>query len=151
MLKTVAGSIILAVTLTGCAAQEPLLYKTASGHPEGTFENASAQDIQGRLSAACAKNGILVIQSTPNQVLCGQQMTGAQAVFTQMLIGNSYSTTPERRIRFVIYPQDNGVHVIAYEWIETQMAFGQTRTQELNSNNQMNSIQAMLFRIGAKR
>lgn len=142
---------VLALTaLAGCAHQEPLLYQTASGHPEGTFENSTLQDVQGKLSAACAQNGVMVIQSTENQVVCGQQMTGGQAIFAQALIGNSYSTPPQRKIRFVMYPQGSGVRVIAYEWIETQMAFGQMRTQELNSNDQMNSVQSMLFRLGAK-
>lgn len=149
MLKIAAVAVVIA--LAGCAAQEPLLYRTTSGHPEGTFENTTLQDAQGKLTAACAQNGIMVMQSTENQVVCGQQMTGGQAIFAQALIGNSYSTPPQRKIRFVLYKQGSGVRVIAYEWIETQMAFGQMRSQELNSNNQMNSIQAMLFRIGAKR
>lgn len=148
MLKVAA--VVLLAALAGCAAQEPLLYPTSSGHPEGTFENSTLQDAQGKLSAACAQNGVMVIQSTENQVVCGQQMTGGQAIFAQTLIGNSYSTPPMRKVRFTLYKQGSGVRVIAYEWIETQMAFGQVRTQELNSNNQMNSVQSMLFRAGAK-
>ena len=92
----------------------------------------------------------MVIESSPNQVICGTTMKGGNAVLAQMAIGNSYSTTPQRKIRFTIYKIETNVKVTAQEWIETQMAFGQVQTSELKSNNQINSVQNFLFALGAE-
>lgn len=35
-------------------------------------------------------------------------------------------------------------------WVETQMAFGQVKQVELNAPAQVNSLQSMLFSLGAK-
>ncbi len=77
-------------------------------------------------------------------------MKGSDAVLAQMAIGNSYSTTPQRKIRFTIYKIENDIKVVAQEWIESQMAFGQINIQELKSNNQRNSVQNFLFSLGAE-
>jgi hypothetical protein len=67
-----------------------------------------------------------------------------------MLIGNSYSTTPDQKVKFTIYQSGRNVKVSARQWIETQMAFGQMQRQELNSNNQFNDLQRMLYSIGGE-
>jgi len=92
----------------------------------------------------------MVIESTPNQVLCGKTLTGSDAFLAQMAIGNSYSTTPQRKIRFTIYKMGDDVKVTAQQWVETQMAFGQVQTQELKTNNQINDVQNFLLSLGAE-
>lgn len=67
-----------------------------------------------------------------------------------MAVGNSYSTTPQQKIRFIAYRTGSDVKVTAQQWIEIQMAFGQVRTQELNANNQINELQNYLFSLGAE-
>ncbi|MCM2340110.1 hypothetical protein [Rhodoferax sp.] len=145
-------SIMIFVTfiVTACAQQQILLKQTSSGYPEGVFKNTNVESIRSKLLDACSIRGYLVHEATGNQVVCGKTMSGTEAVFAQMLVGNSYSTTPEQRIKFIVYQSGSNVKVTANQWIESQMAMGQVRRQELNSNNQNNSIQQLLFSMGAE-
>ena len=149
MKKLLAPLCFTAVMLGGCATQEALRTPTTSGYPEGVFIFSTVDVVRSKVIAGCSSRGLLVQEATGNQVVCGKTMQGGEAVLAQMLVGNSYSTTPDRKIRFIIYQTGNNVTVTAQQWIETQMAFGQTRRQELNSNNQRNDMQQFLFSIGA--
>lgn len=143
--------LILAVflVLTACAPQQALIKPTSSGYPEGIFLNSNIETVRSRVIDGCSSNGLMVQETSGNQVLCGKTMTGGDAVLATLVVGNSYSTTPERKIRFVIYQVGSDVKITAQQWIESQMAFGQVRRQELNSNNQKNDIQQFLFSLGA--
>ena len=147
MKKTIL--IIFIFLVIGCAPQKPLIKATQSGYPEGIFQDTTTEEVKNKIIECCVSKGLMVLESSSNQIFCGKTMQGQEAVFAQMLIGNSYSTTPEKKIRFIIYEIGNNVKVTAQEWIETQMAFGQVKRQELNSNNQKNDIQNFLFSIGA--
>lgn len=141
---------IFSVLLFGCAAQQPLIKPTQSGYPEGLFENTNVETVRSSIMDGCVTRGLMVIESSANQIVCGKAMEGGQGVLAQMLVGNSYSTTPQRKVRFILYQMGTDVKVTAQQWIESQMAFGQTRTQELKSNNQINDIQNFLFSLGAQ-
>lgn len=143
--------IVLSVLLvSSCAPQEARIKTTGSGYPEGTFMNTTVARVRNKLIAACDSHGIMVSESTDNSVVCGKEMSGGQAVLAQVMIGNSYSTTPQDKIRFTIYQLGKNVKVSGHEWIETQMAFGQMQQMELNGNNQFNGVQRMLNSLGAK-
>lgn len=142
-----AASVLL---LTACATQPPLDKPTASGYPEGTFVNTNLDDARSKIIGACSAKGVLVQEAGGNQVVCGKRMDGSDAVLAQMLIGNSSSTTPEQKIRFVLYQQGKDVRVTAQQWIETQMARGQVQKEELNHNSHRNSIQKFLTFAGAQ-
>ena len=92
--------------------------------------------------------GHIVVDSTVNQVQCQIEMGVLQSALTQALIGNSYSTTPQQLVRFVIIPVGADTRVQAQMWVQTQMAFGQMQTQELNGAQQFNSVQSFLMSIG---
>ena len=77
-----------------------------------------------------ASKGILVQEASGNQVVCGKTMEGGDAVLAQLIVGNSYSTTPERKFRFIIYQSGADVKVTAQELIESQMAFAQMQKHE---------------------
>lgn len=144
--------VIFAVTLsaiTGCMSQAQLVKQTASGYPEGVFKDAKVEDVKPKLIEGCSKIGAMVAQADNSQVVCQKTMEGGDAVLAQLLIGNSYSTTPVSFVRFVMYPSGNDVKVTGYQWIETQMAFGQVNRQELKGNNHINDLQNFLFSIGA--
>ena len=136
--------------LMACAPQQALLKPTSSGYPEGMFSNSSVEVVRSRLIDGCSSKGILVQEASGNQVVCGKTMDGGDAILAQMLVGNSYSTPPERKIRFVIYQLASDVKVTAQQWVETQMAFGQIKRHELNGNNHRNDIQQFLYSLGAK-
>lgn len=44
-------------------------------------------------------------------------MTGNYAFLAELLMGNKYSTTPERKIRFILYQDGNNVKVTSQQWI----------------------------------
>ncbi len=139
--------LIAILVLSGCSTAKPMK-TTASGRPEATFQNTNADDVASKIANACMSNGILVLESNSHQVICGKQLEGGDAILATMLIGNSYSTTPEQKIRFNIVQFSGNVKVQAYQWIETQMAFGQMRRQELNSGDHFNKVQQLLNSLG---
>lgn len=145
----VVAAVIFA--LTACAPQQALLKPTSSGYPEGIFFNTTVEIVRSKLiDDGCSSRGVMVQEAAGNQVVCGKTMEGGDAVLAQLVVGNSYSTIPEQKIRFVLYQSGTEVKVSAQQWIELQMAFGQLKRQELNNNNQRNYIQQFLFSLGAQ-
>ena len=136
--------------MSGCVEQQAASYQTPSGRPEVLFAGMEVNQASERLVGLCADKGILVQQVTPNQVTCGGTMTGGDAALAQMVIGNSYSTTPSQYVQFTMFPYQGGTRVQAQQWVETQMAFGQVNRAELNSGNQFNAILQGLMSVGAQ-
>ncbi len=87
---------------------------------------------QPKVIEGCIKSGWTVVQATPNSVTCKIPMSMGKSVLSQMLIGNSYSTPPEQLIQFFFASHEHGSQIQTSSWIETQMAFGQMRRQELS-------------------
>jgi hypothetical protein len=139
-----------AMLLAGCAADQALIEPTVSGYPEGTFANTSLESVENKLIGACSRVGAMVSEATLNQVVCGKALEGGEAAFAQILVGNSYSTTPVQKLGFVMYASGSSVKVTAYQWIETQMALGQMRKIELKGNKQRNDLQQLLHNLGAE-
>lgn len=142
--------VTVLIALGGCVAQPPLVKQTASGRPEGIFVGFTLDQARSRVIEACSTRGLSVYDSNANSVVCGKALTGQKAVLAQMLVGNSYSTTPEDKIRFILFQSGSDVKINAEEWIETQMALGQVRREPLSNNNQQNGLQEFLFAIGAR-
>ncbi|OWB46081.1 hypothetical protein B7H27_11880 [Stenotrophomonas maltophilia] len=138
--------VAAAVALTGCATQQALNKPTASGNAEVFIPFVNTEQVRDDLVLRCAEMGGSANVSS-NTVACKMQMQGMQAALTQTLIGNSYSTTPEVSIQFTFAKQNHGVFLTAYQMVETQMAFGQVRSQRLTGNNVQNETQAALERV----
>jgi len=149
-MKRLVLPMLLLMLLIGCAAQQPLVKQTSSRHPEGLFRNADIENVRNKIIEACSLKGVMILEASDNQVVCGKELSGWNAVLARMAVGNSYSSTPQQKVRFVLYQSGVDTKVVAYQWLETQMAFGQVRKQELNSNNQSNDIQKLLFSLGAE-
>lgn len=137
--------------LLACATDTPLVKETASGLAEESYDNVTSEEVRGQIMEACLNRGMPVTDSSTNHVICGHRMRGAEAFVAQLLIGNSYSTTPERRIRFTIFTVGDRVRVTAGAWMETQMAFGQMRRVELDHNTTRNNLQTFLASLPAYR
>ena len=84
---------LVSLTLFGCA-QEPLKKQTSSGKPEGVYPNHTPDQVIEALVQNCNEKGFTIEEQTKNNVVCSREMQGGGAIFTQALIGNSYSTTP---------------------------------------------------------
>lgn len=91
----------------------------------------------------------MIEEVSDNLVVCSKVMDRTKALFAQALIGNSSSTRPIGKIRFVMYSENSVVNVTADQWIETQMALGQVRRVELNSHASQNALQTILDKLGA--
>src|SRR5436309_1083418 len=94
------AAIAAAIALVGCAQPQPLLKETPSGYPEETIAGATTEQVRSAIMETCISRGVLVQESTPQQVVCGKTMSGSDAMLATLMIGNSYSTTPERKVRF---------------------------------------------------
>jgi len=108
------------------------------------FVNTSLESAKSQIISKCATRGANVLDTSGNQVVCGNEMKGGQAIGYQILLGNSYSTTPQVKVRFVFATEGKDVRVIAFPWVETIMPLGQPRTMDLNGNADRNDIQKML-------
>jgi len=140
----------LVLGFTACTPQQALIKQTASGYPEGVFPDSTIEVVRSKIFEGCSSRGIPIQDTSGNQVVCGKTMEGGEAIMAQMLIGNSYSTTPELKVRFIIYQLDSNVKVTAQQWIESQMAYGQVRRIELNANHHKNDLQNFLSTMGAQ-
>lgn len=121
--------------------------QTASGQPEARFSGRSLDDVRSALVDGCMRVGAQV-QSAQNEVLCTSTMQGGEAALAQLAIGNGYSTTPERKVRFNLVQRGSDVDVIAYQWVETQMAFGQVRKAPMTHPKHLNDMQAFMLGLG---
>lgn len=140
----------MTIALTACATPIDLKKETPSGHPEAVFPRTTVEVVKSKLMQGCTAKGVLVQDVQSNSVVCGKTMTGSDAMLATLTMGNSYSTTPERKVRFMIFKDGDDVKVTAQQWMELQMAFGQVRKQDLNTNKQRNEMQDFLEKLGAK-
>lgn len=143
-------TIVMSFILTACATPVALNKQTSSGYPEGVFSNTTVDVVKSKIMEGCSSKGIMVQDVQSNSVICGKTMSGNDAFLATLAMGNSYSTTPERKVRFMVFQSGSNVKVTAQQWMDLQMAFGQTKKQELNSNNQRNNMQDFLEKLGAK-
>lgn len=136
--------LLSAVLLSGCAGQVKLNKPTASGKPEGIYQNTTAERVQSALVSRCNEKGFMVLESTPSNVLCAKETQGGGAVMAQLLVGNAYSTAAQSKLRFSISKINDSVKVWADAWIESQMPGGQVNQMAMTGNDVKNSIQASL-------
>lgn len=140
--------LMLAIVLAACATPPPPpIVQTPSGRPEAIFVGADPEDVRSRLAGLCLNDRMFVVEQSP-QVVCGRVLQGGDAIIARLAIGNSYSTTPEVRVRFAVIQTGPDVRVQAYQWVQTQLPFGQMQTAEMNDPAQFNAIQLLLHSIG---
>ncbi|WP_242689541.1 hypothetical protein [Photorhabdus cinerea] len=144
MMKKLTALLIGSVLLSGCANNVPLKKQTQSGKPEGIYTNTTKEAIRDLLVAYCNEKGFMVVESSTSSVLCSKETEGGSAILTQLMIGNSYSTTPIGKIRFTIGSVNDSIKVWADMWVETQMAMGQMRQMPITDNKSRNAVQEKL-------
>ncbi|WP_140221245.1 hypothetical protein [Pseudomonas oryzihabitans] len=140
--------VLFTVLMSGCA-QDALKKQTASGYPEGIFRNSNLSDVRSKLVSGCMDKGLQIEDGGSGQIVCSKEMDGLQGSLTQLALANSYSTTPQMKVKFVSAQVGADVRVIAYPWIESTMPLGQVRKAEAKSNNDINAIQGFLNSLGA--
>ncbi len=142
-MKSIIVSILSLSFLAACAtgANEPLAFSSQSGKPERIFSDRSVKEVKNRIVDVCVNGGFQVTDSGGALLSCWKTMEGGSAVLAQVLIGNSYSSPPTQHVQFAVTERNESVVVTSTsQWIETQMAFGQIKRQELNSNKHLNDV-----------
>lgn len=122
---------------------------TPSGATEAIFDmpvtNASDALVNG-----CVDAGQTVISSTSTVVVCEFYLNTTESVLGALLLGNQYSTPPRSYVRFNAAELRGSTRVPANAWLETQMAFGQIRKQDLGSDHFHNEVMGFLASAGGR-
>lgn len=142
-MKKLVLAVLASTLLAGCA-QEPLKKQTSSGKPEVEFPNKTVEQVINGITEYCNDKGFVVEEQNKNYVVCAKQADGTQGFFTQLAIGNAYSTTPQNKLRFSVSPKGQGAKVWLNAWSETQMAMGQVNRMPFEGNKAQNQMQDML-------
>lgn len=133
---------------TSARADEPYAV-TPSGRTEAVFDLAVVAT-SDRIANGCGDLGWTLVSSTSTMVVCEAQMNTLQSVLATLAIGNQYSTPPKQYLRFNIAGLQSGSRVQATGWIETQMAFGQVRSEEMSSSNYHNNVMDFFRAVGGQ-
>jgi hypothetical protein len=104
--------------------------------------------VSDKLAILCADTSASVVEQDDRHVLCQRQVTGGKGILAQALLGNSYSTSPQMMVRFQILRDGTAARVQASQWIELQMAGGQTRRNDLNDRKARASLEEALLNAG---
>ncbi|WP_052742584.1 hypothetical protein [Sphingomonas sp. Ag1] len=83
--------------------------------------------VSDKLANLCADRNAAVVEQDDRHVLCQREVSGGKGILAQALLGNSYSTSPVLNVRFSILKDRGAARVQASQWVELQMAMGQTR------------------------
>jgi hypothetical protein len=143
-------ALLLALLVAGCATGPQARYATPSGLPEAMFTDSTLRDVNGVLQNACMRGGLPVVQATDYNVRCQLRLNAMQQTVIQMGIGNSYSTTPVGFVDFALAPLGGDVRVSARTFAQTQMAFGQVNSVELNNAAMLNGVMDMMMQAGGR-
>lgn len=134
IMRTICAILLCAVTTAACTTVERVT-QTPSGRPEVTVAGSSIENMSAALLRGMQDRGYMLQNQQPNSILFTREMEGGHAILAQLMIGNSYSTTPQMEIRFTLAEQPAGIRVIANISMSTQMALGQIRRHDLRDNN----------------
>ena len=132
----------IALSLTACASGTPI--NTPSGWPEALFATDNKSEVLDRIASGCADRGLYVTSQNSSHVMCERTMDDLGGVFAQAILGNSYSTTPQMKVRFSAFQSGDKVRVQAHPWVETQMALGQINRADIRSGKTASDIQTFL-------
>lgn len=146
--------LTLSAFILGCMApvfaHADVLYAvTPSGATEAYFD-MDVTEASDNLVNGCVDAGQTVVSSTSTVVVCEFYLNTMESVLSQLLIGNSYSTPPRSYVRFNLAKLGGSTRVTANAWIETQMAFGQTRREDMVSANYHNDVMGFFSAVGGR-
>ncbi|WP_375291011.1 PDZ domain-containing protein [Qipengyuania sp.] len=144
----IAAALASAVPASPAFADVPYAV-TPSGRTEAIFD-MGVTDASDRIANGCADMGWTLINSTSTMVQCEAKLSTMQGLLSALLIGNQYSTPPKNYIRFNIAGLNGSSRVQATGWIETQMAFGQTRTEEMDGAHYHNNVMELFSALGGR-
>lgn len=144
--------MLLAAAIMGAAlalsAQIPAAGQSA--YPTRDYTGVSGDYLANRLSLECMSSGFVILERSPNVVLCQRQMQLAQAAATMFLMGGFRSgVAPTEIVRFSIALAQPGVwRVQGSAIVQTGGPFGQARQAALDNPQAYATIQGVLDKLG---
>ena len=147
-LPTAVGILVI-LGICGCGEPVERIAETQSGRPEAIFRGMDTETAASRVASMCLQQGLRVDNHTNNQVVCSGQLQGGEAIMAQVLIGNSYSTTPVGRLTYSFIQEGRDVRAYGQGQVSTQMALGQVNSFDTNGNADFNAITQSLLAAGA--
>lgn len=150
MRKLILAPIALALAIPAAPALADVPYAvTPSGRTEAYFD-LPVVETSDKIANGCADAGWTLVNSTSTMLTCELPVSTMQGVLAALTMGNRYSTPPKNYIRFNIAGAGQASRVQVTGWMETQMAFGQVRTQEMSSAHYHNDATALLTHLGGR-
>ena len=131
----VASALAASVLISPLAEAKGPTVAYFAGPPTATSDS---------IANMCITRGDMVVEQDDRHVLCQREMSGMSGVFAHLLIGNSYSTPPQVFMRYAINKWQDQVIVQATAWMETQMAFGQTRRQPMDGKKPSSQLLSLM-------
>ena len=133
----------------GAAAMVSAGPALAETGPVTVWFDGEAPAVSDRLAILCADRNAAVVEQDDRHLLCQREVSGAKGIVAQAMLGNSYSTEPQLMIRFALLRDGKAIRVQASQWIELQMAGGQTRRTALDARKQRQELENVLIGAGA--
>lgn len=104
--------------------------------------------VSDKLANLCADRNAAVVEQDDRHVLCQREESGGKGILAQALLGNSYSTSPVLNVRFSILKDRGTARVQASQWVELQMAMGQTRRTPVDGRKADAQLEQSLVAVG---
>lgn len=142
--------VIRATVFTIALAMLPAANAHAGDEPVVVWFAMPPDEVSEVIANICADRGAMVVEQDRSHVLCSQVTSGLKGALTQFLIGNAYSTTPEVKVRFALLKNGSSTRVLAEQWVETQMAFGQLRREPVMGRKNIDRLRAALIGEGGQ-
>lgn len=146
--SAVFACVLLAVPMSVEAREKEAT--TPSGRAEMVFATIPLDQAVTKVSSACMDKGWMITSQINNQVVCEIPLGIWQGAFTQMLIGNRYSTPPKSFVRVSLAQVGEHTRAQTQVWAETQMAFGQMQHHQYQDDGTYNNMLGFLAQAGAQ-
>lgn len=146
MKKQILIPLLSLAVLLGCATTQPRITQTPSGKPEAVFETADVDTVKSLIVNAMTTAGFSIQNDSKYLLSFTKEMKGVQGATAQVLIGNSYSTSPQEEAAFSIVQLDSRIRVVASASMSTQMAMGQVQRRDM-TDTWFNNLQRLLLNL----
>lgn len=136
---------VLTLSLLTCGLALPA---SADDSPVNIWFAKTPAETSDAIALMCANRSSSITEQDDRHVECVKPASGVGGILGQALLGNSRSTPLMIHARFTILRDGKSTRVLASQWAETQMAFGQVRRTPLSSAKQKAALAELLIAIG---
>jgi hypothetical protein len=139
-----------AALLSACASQPAKISQTSSGWPEIEISTTDKRAVKDYILLKNSEAGWNIEQESDSILTVSKiDSSGSfNAAFTQVALGNAYSTPPKYEVKYFINQLPGRVKVVSNIAVSTQMPGGQVNRVFLNDNNAVyNAYQEQLVRF----